>query len=73
MERMPHAAQMMRLRPTEPVSSRSPLGDTKIPEPIIVPAIRATPPIRDTVLFKPTALGFDIESSTLSSDVINLP
>ena len=30
---MPHADQMMRLRPTDPTSSSTPFGDTKIPEP----------------------------------------
>ena len=32
-ESIPHAAQMMRLRPADPVSSSTPFGDTKIPEP----------------------------------------
>lgn len=32
-ESRPHAIQMMKLMPTEPVRSKSPEGDTKIPEP----------------------------------------
>ena len=33
MDRRPHATQMIRLSPTEPVSSSTPLGETNIPEP----------------------------------------
>lgn len=32
-DKIPHPAQMMRLSPTEPDLSRTPLGDTKMPEP----------------------------------------
>ena len=33
MDRTPQAVQIIRLRPTEPVSSSTPFGDTNIPEP----------------------------------------
>jgi hypothetical protein len=32
-ERSPHAIQITKLMPTEPVLTSKPLGDTKIPEP----------------------------------------
>ena len=33
MDKTPQAVQIIRLRPTEPVSSSTPFGDTNIPEP----------------------------------------
>jgi len=38
--------------PTEPAFRITPFGETKMPEPIIVPTIRLTPPIRLTSLFR---------------------
>lgn len=35
-ERIPHAIQMMKLIPTEPVLTSKPLGETNIPEPVLV-------------------------------------
>ena len=39
----PHRVQIIRLKPTDPDSTSTPLGDTKIPEPTIVPIIRVQP------------------------------
>ena len=50
----PHPAQTTKLEPTEPVCSRTPLGDMKIPEPIITPTTRAMPFIIVTCFFMTT-------------------
>ena len=42
-ERIPHAVQMTRHKAGDPVRFNRSEAETKIPEPIIVPTIRATP------------------------------
>ena len=39
----PQSVQIIRLTPTEPDSINTPLGDTKIPDPTMVPIIRVHP------------------------------
>lgn len=53
-ERMPQANQMTRLMPTLCVCRRTPTGDTNIPDPIMVPTIRAIPLKRPTCLLRLT-------------------
>ena len=54
METMPHAVHTSRDMATDPVLSRRPVGDTNIPEPIIVPTINEIPLNNPTVLFNLT-------------------
>ena len=54
METMPHAVHTSRGMATDPVLSRRPVGDTNIPEPIIVPTINEIPLNNPTVLFNLT-------------------
>lgn len=42
-ESNPQAIHIIKLTPMEPVRTSKPDGDTKIPDPIIVPTIKATP------------------------------
>jgi hypothetical protein len=43
MEKTPDATHTMRERFTEPVFRRTPVGDTKMPEPMMLPTITVTP------------------------------
>lgn len=47
----PHIAQTIRAIPAEPEAAKTPFGEAKIPLPIIVPTITATPAKRPTSRF----------------------
>ena len=50
-EKMPQTDQIMRVRPTELAPARTPFGEMKIPEPIMMPTLMATPLMREIVRF----------------------
>ena len=57
----------------DPVLSKSPVGETKIPEPIIVPTISAIPLNKSTLFFKVTCLSSFLAIFFISSDVWEVP
>ena len=69
METMPQSPHTNNEYWIEPVLSKSPVGETKIPDPIMVPTIRAMPLKRSTFFFNLTPLssvwteGFELDLS----------
>ncbi|MPC73354.1 hypothetical protein E2C01_067681 [Portunus trituberculatus] len=70
MDSSPDTAHTTSPTPTEPLYSNTPLGDTKIPEPMIIPTIIPTPSINPSSFFSLTPP--DCEELSLVSSPFSL-